>query len=88
MLAWELDPEKQDYDYHWLAKIDDRTKPISRVFAAGGPYTFDQIRQMWRDPTKRTALNLQIAGAETIPDSETSDIYHQRCGIARTPKGG
>lgn len=88
LLAWSSDPEKETYEYHWIAKIDDRTKPISRVLAAGGPYTFEQIQMLWRDPTKNTALALGIPGAETIPDKETSDIYHQRCGIARVPKLG
>jgi hypothetical protein len=88
LLAWETDPEKDNYEYHWIAKLDDRTKPISRVLAAGGPYTFEQIRRLWRDPTKQTALALGVPGAETIPDKETSDIYHQRCGIARVPKLG
>ena len=88
LLAWSTDPEKETYEYHWIAKIDDRTKPISRVLAAGGPYTFEQIQMLWRDPTKNTALALGIPGAETIPDKETSDVYHQRCGIARVPKLG
>lgn len=86
ILAWESDPDRDDYEYHWIAKRDHRTKEISKVLADNGPYTFEQIKKLWRTPTKQTAASMGLQGVERIPEHDANDIYHQRCGITRMLK--
>jgi hypothetical protein len=47
LLAWEQDPDRNDYEYHWDAALDNRVKDISLQRWRNNPYTFDQIKQLW-----------------------------------------
>lgn len=82
LAAWEQDPQRDWYDYHWVATIDGRHKDISEAFMKGGPYTFEQIKQLWLKP-EGWVVNRKTGRREYQIDS-----YNNRCTIARTLKSG
>jgi hypothetical protein len=73
LLAWEQDPFKDEYGYYWIATHDERVKAVSLEFERGNPYTFEEIKRLWRNPIS--------------PTTGQNDVYRQRCSLARMPKG-
>ena len=86
LLAWEQDPNREEYFYWWVSTADERRKAISKVFDDNGPYTFEQIKTMWRTPTTAMAQSMGLKGSEGLP-VWMDDTYRQRCSLVRTPKG-
>jgi hypothetical protein len=73
ILAWEQDPEKDDYDFWYIATHDDRTKAVSLELERNGPYTFAEIKKLVAEPIS--------------PTTGESDIFRNRCSVTRTRKG-
>ncbi len=72
ILAWEQDPLKNDYLYHYVPTRDSRTKAVSLELANNGPYSFDEIKAIWLNPVS--------------PTTGENDVFRNRCGVARTRK--
>jgi len=72
IFAWEQDPMRDDYNYHYIPTRDSRTKDVSLELAQNGPYSFDEIRALWLNPVS--------------PTTGQSDVFNNRCGVARTRK--
>jgi len=72
IFAWESDPLRDDYDYHYVPTRDSRTKGVSLELAGNGPYSFDQIRALWLNPVS--------------PTTGENDVFNNRCGVTRTRK--
>lgn len=72
IMAWEQDPLREDYDYHYIPTRDSRTKAVSIELANGGPYTFEQIKALWLNPVS--------------PTTGENDVFNNRCGLGRTRK--
>jgi len=66
-MGWSRDSERDYYEYHWIAAIDNRTKEISRVRAEGSPYTFAEAKYLWEHQE------------QLIDGKWWADQYHQRC---------
>ncbi len=71
IIAWDQDPEKYKYEYHWNAILDDRIKPISKMRAEGNPYSLPEISFLWKN---------QI---QSINGKFENDEFNQRCSISR-----
>ena len=80
LAAWEADPQRDMYDYHWIATLDGRHKDISEKFMKDGPYAFEEVKKLWENPVA-TVKNRKTGKME-----EQNDAYNQRCTLARTPK--
>lgn len=81
--AWGNDPERDFYDYWWVATHDDRTKDVSFMFEDGAPYTFDRIKQLWTvDHNEPKLVRNRHTGKREVQTSS----FNCRCTAARTPK--
>jgi hypothetical protein len=70
--SWGYDEDRYTHRYFWDAIIDDRTKEISRIRKMGNPYTFDEIKWLWKHQ------------AQVIDGTHwQNDAYNQRCSISR-----
>ena len=85
IMAWGEDPLKNEYSYWWVAVRDDRMKTISGVLENNSPYTFENIKKLWREPTTEMATSMNLRGTEVLKKKE-NDSYRQRCSLTRTAK--
>lgn len=81
--SWEKDPDRHSYLYHWVATHDDRTKDVSLMFEAGGPYPFEGIRQLWYVDHHEPKL---VRNRHTGKLETQVSAFNCRCTPARTPK--
>lgn len=81
--AWRNDPDRDEYWYHWIATHDDRTKDVSYVFERGGPYTFDEILELWTVDHRTPQL---VLNRWTNRMEWQTSMYNCRCSCSRTPK--
>lgn len=72
--AWEQDPYKYFWDYHWNASPDNRVKLISMWRMNHGPYTLDEIKFLWEHQ------------GQVIAGKQWWDMYNQRCAVSRSPR--
>ena len=82
LAAWEDDPDRNKFDYHWIPTLDGRHKDVSKLFGENGPYTFEQVRNKWLNPVA------MVRNRKTGKLERQDDSFNQRCTIARTPKRG
>lgn len=73
--AWNQDPDKYFYEYHWNAMPDNRVKYISLWRMKNGPYTFDEIAFLWENQ-EQDFTDLGII----------NDVFNQRCAVSRFPR--
>lgn len=78
LTAWEADPKRDWYLYHWIATIDGRQKKVSEKFMREGPYSFEKIKALWENPVARVYVDGKWI--------DQNDAFNQRCTIARTLK--
>ena len=78
--AWEADPQRDMYHYHWIATLDGRHKDVSAKLMREGPYTFDKIKELWLNPVAK------VIDRKTGRMVEQDDKFNQRCTLARTLK--
>jgi len=81
--AWGDDPERDWYNYHWVATHDDRTKDVSLLFEREGPYSYDQIRHRWTVDHNRPIF---VVNRHTLRGEYQTSAFNCRCTVARTPK--
>ncbi len=49
LAAWEKDPERDWFNYHYVATYDERTRQQHMRFMTRGPYTFAAIKLIWEE---------------------------------------
>jgi hypothetical protein len=81
--AWDNDPDKYLYDYHWVATHDDRTKDVSLLFEREGPYEFDGIKQRWTEDHNKP---WPVINRHTNKLEYQTSAFNCRCTAARAPK--
>ncbi len=64
LAAWEQDPERGWFDYHYIATADRRTRPQHMDFMTAGPYTFDRVKDIWENV--REPFNCRCSLARTV----------------------
>ena len=83
IMAWGDDPERDWYDYYWIATHDDRAKDISLKWDAEGPYPYDKIRHLWL--VEHNAPQY-VRNRHTGKYEWQVSAYNCRCTAARLPK--
>lgn len=81
--AWGDDPQRDYYEYHWIATHDTRVKDVSLVFEAEGPYTWEQIKRRWEVDHNQPQL---VRNRRTGRMEYQVSAFNCRCTVARTPK--
>jgi SPP1 gp7 family putative phage head morphogenesis protein len=64
LAAWEKDPERDWFSYHYVATYDERTRQQHMHFMTGGPYEFDQVKVIWEE--EREPYNCRCSLARTL----------------------
>lgn len=83
ILAWGNDPQRDYYDYLWIATHDDRTKDISLLFEKRNPYSYWGIRHVWEHDHNVPQL---VRNRHTGKMAWETSAFNCRCTPVRVPK--
>lgn len=83
IMAWSDDPDRDYYDYYWIAVHDDRAKDISLKWDRESPYTYEEIRHLWLVEHNSPQ---RIRNRHTGRMEWQTSAYNCRCTAARLPK--
>lgn len=81
--AWQNDPRKDWYLYHWEPIHDNRTKNVSLDFEKDGPYSFQQFKQLWDVKHQTPQRTRDRFTGKTVWEVS---VFNCRCEVSRVPK--
>lgn len=83
IFAWGKDPDRDWYNYWWIATPDDRVKDISLKFEREGPYEYDRIKTIWEKDHNEPQ---RVRNRKTGKTEYQISAFNCRCTVARSPK--